>query len=99
MNGPSSDATQERQSKCRAERAFYLCTLLPNGVRGHDAYGDLAFFRIAQMPDDNVRCDGQLGKYLLRATLSHVAVLVAVFDFGGDPAADFVRMRMEPPFG
>ena len=38
-------------------------------------------------------------KHLLRATFSHVAVLVAVFDFGGDPAADFVRMRMEPPFG
>jgi|HubBroStandDraft_2_1064218.scaffolds.fasta_scaffold80660_1 hypothetical protein len=38
-------------------------------------------------------------KHLLQATFSHVAVLVTVFDFGGDPAADFVRMRMEPPFG
>jgi hypothetical protein len=36
---------------------------------------------------------------LLQATVSHVAVLVPVFDFGGDPAGDFVRMRMEPPFG
>jgi hypothetical protein len=34
-----------------------------------------------------------------RFAFSHVAVLVGVFDFGGDPAADFVRMRMEPPFG
>jgi hypothetical protein len=30
---------------------------------------------------------------------SHVAALVTAFDFGGDPAADFVRMRMVPPFG
>jgi hypothetical protein len=42
---------------------------------------------------------GKTGKHLLQAAFSHVAVLVTVFDFGGDPAADFVRMRMEPPFG
>ena len=38
----------------------------------------------------------QSGSRLLRAVFSHVASLVTVFDFGGDPAADFVRMRMEP---
>ena len=42
---------------------------------------------------------GNAGKHLLQAAFSHVAVLVTVFDFGGDPAADFVRMRIEPPFG
>lgn len=31
--------------------------------------------------------------------LLHVVVFVAVFDFGGNPAADLARMRMEPPFG
>jgi hypothetical protein len=36
---------------------------------------------------------------VLRPTVAHVAVLVTVFDFGGDPASDFVRMRMNPPFG
>lgn len=29
----------------------------------------------------------------------HVAVFVAVLDFGGNPATDLARMRMEPPFG
>lgn len=38
-------------------------------------------------------------KHLFRTTSSHVAALVTVFDFGGNPAADFVRMRMVPPFG
>jgi hypothetical protein len=42
---------------------------------------------------------GTQEKHLLQAAFSHVAVLVTVFDFGDDPAADFVRMRMEPPFG
>ena len=47
----------------------------------------------------NVRYQGYSGEHLLQVTLSHVAVLVTVFDFSGDPAAAFVRMRMEPPFG
>jgi Antibiotic biosynthesis monooxygenase len=42
---------------------------------------------------------GTQEKHLLQAAFSHVAVLVTVFDFGDDPAADFVRIRMEPPFG
>ena len=35
----------------------------------------------------------------LLAFLPYVAAFVAVFDFGGNPAADLARMRMEPPFG
>ena len=33
------------------------------------------------------------------AGLPHVAVFVAVLDFGGNPATDLARMRKEPPFG
>jgi len=44
----------------------------------------------------NVRYQGYSVKHLFWSTFSHVA---PVFDFEGDPAADFLRMRMEPPFG
>src|SRR4051794_9343884 len=37
--------------------------------------------------------------HIPRARSSHVAGLAEVFDFGGDSAADFLRMRKEPPFG
>lgn len=54
---------------------------------------------ILTQPFEHFRSEHLVWKHLFRATSSHVTALVTVFDFGGDPAADFVRMRMVPPFG
>jgi hypothetical protein len=50
---------------------FYLCTLLPNGVRGHAAYQAASHFAaIAQMPEVNVRYRGKPGKDMLALSSS-----------------------------
>jgi hypothetical protein len=48
---------------------------------------------------DAVDPSGGVRRGRARRLFSHVAVLVTAFDLGADPAADFLRMRMEPSFG